>query len=411
LRIAFPYPAYWPYSRRGVERAIHDLSAYLSGRGHQVHIITSTPGRPRVAYEGEVKVTYLREVAHPLIHHYKPVLGVYGLCLKMTRILLRERPDVMHVWSYSGVITAPLLSGHFGVPYLMHFMMPHQRRRGTLDDLVFTRMVRGAGCVAALTPQGAEAVSVAFGSGCEVLPPPVDLAIFKPCAARDPRRPTILFPSDMADGRKGGRLLLRAWNRIHRERPGARLVLAGPYGMVGWFPYEFWKTMLSGLDLVVEPAARDAIEVRGPGAVETLPQWYSEACVTVLPSYAEAFGMVLTESLACGTPVVASSDAGPGEILTEPGVGRTVDIRGPDDIEDPARAEQLAEAVLEAIDLAARPATARRCREWAGRWALDAVGPREEMLLERARAGAGAELTAMAAGGKEASADAGAGWW
>jgi hypothetical protein len=108
---------------------------------------------------------------------------------------------------------------------------------------------------------------------------------------------------------------------------------------------------------------------------------------------------------------VASSDAGPGEILTEPGVGRTVDIRGPDDIEDPARAEQLAEAVLEAIDLAARPATARRCREWAGRWALDSVGPREEMLLERARAGAGAELTAMAAGGKEASADAGAGWW
>ena len=46
---------------------------------------------------------------------------------------------------------------------------------------------------------------------------------------------------------------------------------------------------------------------------------YSESWATVLVSHAEAFGLVAVESLACGTPVVASSDAGVAEAVGEPG--------------------------------------------------------------------------------------------
>ena len=42
MKIAFPYPAYWPYVRRGVERCTHDLGTFLASRGHEVHVITST---------------------------------------------------------------------------------------------------------------------------------------------------------------------------------------------------------------------------------------------------------------------------------------------------------------------------------------------------------------------------------
>jgi hypothetical protein len=51
MKIAYPYPAYWPYVRRGVERCIHDTSNYLARRGHEVDIITSKPG-PSVSYGG-----------------------------------------------------------------------------------------------------------------------------------------------------------------------------------------------------------------------------------------------------------------------------------------------------------------------------------------------------------------------
>lgn len=50
-----------------------------------------------------------------------------------------------------------------------------------------------------------------------------------------------------------------------------------------------------------------------------LPLYYSAADVTVVPSYYESFGLVALESLACGTPVVAT-DVGDLKNIIRPGV-------------------------------------------------------------------------------------------
>lgn len=57
---------------------------------------------------------------------------------------------------------------------------------------------------------------------------------------------------------------------------------------------------------------------------EKLPLFYSAADVCVVPSYYESFGLVALESLACGTPVVATNVGGIKKIIREGQTGSVV---------------------------------------------------------------------------------------
>jgi glycosyltransferase involved in cell wall biosynthesis len=384
MRIVYPYPAYWPYMRRGVERCIHDLTTYLVSRGHEVDIITSKPGRSRIAYDGGVRVVYLRQVSHPLMYKYAPLLRLYSFGAQASVHVLRNDYDVMHLWSYSAIMMAPLMKKLLGKPYLFHLIMRRHEWPGRFDRMVFSQLIKHANSVAALTPGGARENEEHFDVPTMTLPPPVNMTEFAPRGEKDLLRPRILFTGDLGDPRKGGPLLLRAWNEIHRRCPQAVLVLAGPSGL--GFDQGFDVYTLERIeDLVPSPAARAAIEVPGAGAVQDLPLEYARAAVTVLPSVEEAFGMVVTESLASGTPVVCSAYGGPGEIITNPEVGITVPLQTYNDLISEQKAQQLAQAVLGAIELAGTPGNAARCREWAEPFRLERVGAAvEELLMEMA---------------------------
>jgi glycosyltransferase involved in cell wall biosynthesis len=82
---------------------------------------------------------------------------------------------------------------------------------------------------------------------------------------------------------------------------------------------------------------------------EELPQALNAADALVLPSVAEAFGLVLVEAMACGLPVIACQAHGPAEIVAD---GRTGWLIRPDD----------EEALVEALVSAARGQEERRAR-------------------------------------------------
>lgn len=58
------------------------------------------------------------------------------------------------------------------------------------------------------------------------------------------------------------------------------------------------------------------VETIGTVSQDELVQLYSEARATIHPARFEAFGLVVLESLACGTPVVISDQCGAAELLT-----------------------------------------------------------------------------------------------
>lgn len=379
MRIVFPYPNYWPYVRRGAERIIHDLSTFLAKRGHQVDIITAKPGKPREIHQDGVRVVYLRQASHPLMFQYVPLIRLYHFGLLAHIEMLRRKYDVAHLMSYSEIF-GPFFRWTRGMPYLFHLIMREHWWPTRADRAAFHLLIRWADRVAALTPDWAREVSERYRRPVSTLSPPVDMDQFKPQGERDLGRPQVLFTADLGDPRKGGALLLRAWNEIHRRCPEAVLVLAGPFGIGGFHPEVVANSALGQLHLIRDPRARAAVQLRGPGSIKNFPRMYSQAAVTVLPSVDEAFGMVVTESLASGTPVVGSSYGGPGEILTDPEIGATVALRELLDLLDEKKASELAEAVLHCIELSRKPSTAKRCRDWAQGWSLDRVGRQAETI-------------------------------
>lgn len=98
-----------------------------------------------------------------------------------------------------------------------------------------------------------------------------------------------------------------------------------------------------------------------------LARAYGEAWVAALPSSSEAFGLVLAESLACGTPVVGYRDGAIPELIDRPELGRVFDRLEP---------HAVAQSLLEAIELAGRPDTREECRRHAEQYSSERCSER-----------------------------------
>jgi D-inositol-3-phosphate glycosyltransferase len=68
----------------------------------------------------------------------------------------------------------------------------------------------------------------------------------------------------------------------------------------------------------------DSVSFLGLVKHEELPYFYSAADLCVLPSYYESFGLVALESLACGTPVVATKVGGLESVIRQGETGYVV---------------------------------------------------------------------------------------
>ena len=361
MRIAFTHAFCWPEVRRGAERFVPSLGAALVRRGHEVVHFSAAWKAGREDVDGVRTIRLRRRMEDPIRHE-----ADFGR--RLLPSLALRRFDAVHSLGRRDAVAS------------IRAARLHPRRRTLFTDLGLPGRAYWAG-----RPNDARAVERVVAdidvysgmSQCAldhlareygrtdgvVVPGGVDLGVFVPAAEREPR-PTILFSGAFNESHKETPLLLEALSIVAESEPDVQLWLSGPGDA-------------DGLLADAPAAARERTRVLGLGDADRQHERYGRAWVTCLPSRFDSFGMALVESLACGTPIVTTTQGAPQELVNE---GVTGEVCAPGDPDD------LARACLRAFELARRPETVEACRASAGPFDWDGgIAPLVERLCSGGR--------------------------
>jgi glycosyltransferase involved in cell wall biosynthesis len=264
----------------------------------------------------------------------------------------------------------PLLTTEFRRrPLIVHFQGPWADessvsggRRWTIpvkrriERMVYTRADR----VIVLSRAFGDLVVERYGvdpARVVVIPPGVDVDRFVPGDRAKARAAFALSPSAFVavavrrlDARMGLDTLVASWSEVQAQRPDAVLLMAGEGP-----ERDRLETLRLGLP------RPEGVRLLGRVSDTELIRLYQAADCSIVPTRAlEGFGLVVLESLACGTPVITSDAGGLPEALDE--LGDTLVVPGDDHL-------ALADRVLEAA-AGALPSRAA-CRGHASRFRWD----------------------------------------
>ena len=334
----------FPPGPGGVENHVAEIAPRLHAKGHAVDVYTSDLYREFPAMERlSAAVPREERTAWGAVHRL-PVWSMpgelhYTFFRNLSDTLARDRPEIVHAHTYgtNQVAVAHRHHRRFGTPFLLsaHFhpiwsieggWLRH-RIRGFYDRRIAAGVVHDAACIVVQTREEERLLrSLGFAlppleiipPGYRPLPPPTPGSPSFSAAYKIPG-PFVLFVGRLASN-KGLLDLAEAFAVLGRTDRTSQLVVAGEDG---------------GQRAPFEARARDlgiADRVHVLGHVDDdalLAAAYREARLTVLPSEYEAFGLVLLESLAAGTPVVASRVGGIPEFVEDGKAGLLVPPKSP----------------------------------------------------------------------------------
>jgi glycosyltransferase involved in cell wall biosynthesis len=350
------------------------MAAYLTERGHEATIITSHDAPKFIDGARGYIAEYHRSIWKPWMARWG-LLDFHVFPLTTFRRLTSANFDVIHTFNFTDTLAACLCRRFTRTPVLLHLNtipVPVAYRRSiTAGGALLRRAIELADETVTISRRQQAYFQERFGRASLRIEAPVDLNKFRLSIGRDNVRPILLCASALEDRRKGGRLLMRAFNKVKHASPQVHLKICHPVS----------KQLSEELLELVEERWRVDVKFLAPGEDTDLAGIYGSASALVLPSLWEAFPMVVIEALATGTPVAGTRDSGIAEILSDPRLGRTFEP-GPPEAAEPSNVDGLAQAILEVLDLSRRPETAHHCRESSKQYSWDVLGPRYEKLYE-----------------------------
>jgi glycosyltransferase involved in cell wall biosynthesis len=314
-------------SRGGKQRSMLDICRYLSQQGHEVYLLYLEGGNLLPIYE-QICVQTLQvqqfDVVKGKLAASSIGLGqsLYGTFRQLkawlgnfsqTLIYVDDHKCSLFTWALATLCRVPTLF-HIRQPVVQPFPRKYwfavQRIR---QFIAVSAQVRSSWSGAGL-PE----------SRIQVIHNGIDPAQFRPAEQRQFRRQEwgiaastqVIAYLGRIDPQKGLETLIKAGGILYQagEWRDGKMILAGrPVLHQNQGAGEAYLQSLR--ELAVRYNIGDRVEFR-PFLLDPVPL-YQLSDVTVLPSvYPEPFGRTIIESMACGTPVLASQIGGIPEILT-----------------------------------------------------------------------------------------------
>jgi phosphatidylinositol alpha-mannosyltransferase len=327
----------------GVQSHVHDLAAALRSRGHLVRCIGPGPANLQGNAPGPSFETLGNQRSVSLGGTKFEFSYVPGQDLRrMLDDLAEWNPDLVHFHGLWVPLMPWQLFSRLATARVVTF---HDTTAPGLAGGMLRSVFRPLGKVIANRVDAAVAVSTAplvhLGPASKrrairILPPTVDLSDFLDLSKPPVSDPPVILHWGRLDRRKNIGTLLEAARLIHRQTAGRAESQRPLFVIAG-----------DGTDSdLVRAASREL----GPSVILHLPPQdrqgllglLKQARLCVFPAgFGESFGIVLAESLASGTPVLAGHNAGFAQLLGPEGADLMFDSSNP---------RQLSERVMTFLD-------------------------------------------------------------
>ena len=228
--------------------------------------------------------------------------------------------DVVHSHYWLSGWLGQRMAGKLGIPHVVTFhtlaLIKMQSRAGEVEpaerEVVERETMLSADRIVAFSGHERDAMAGLYGADpgkVRLAPCGVDLDRFRPMDQKEVRRQLglngekLLLYVGRVEPLKGLDLLVETAAQMEAGDEGVRMMVVGGGG-----PGEPETDRVRRL--AEDRQVDDLIEFVGRVDQEQLPLYYNAADVCLVPSYYESFGLVALESMACGTPVVASRVGG-----------------------------------------------------------------------------------------------------
>jgi len=232
--------------------------------------------------------------------------------------------DIVHSHYWLSAWVGRELSQAINVPHVVTFhtlsLIKMQSRAGEIEQterpVVETEVMATADHIIAFSPHERDAMARLYRADARkvsLVPCGVDLEVFRPLDQKSVRSrlglngEKILLYVGRVEPIKGLDLLVETAAQMDFAE-GVRMMVVGA-DVNGDREMDRVKQLAKERDL------EDKIDFVGQVDHNDLPLYYNAADVCVVPSYYESFGLVALESMACGTPVVATRVGGLSTII------------------------------------------------------------------------------------------------
>ena len=232
--------------------------------------------------------------------------------------------DVVHSHYWLSAWVGRELSQAINVPHVVTFhtlsLIKMQSRAGEIEQterpVVEAEVMATADRIIAFSPHERDAMARLYGADARkvsLVPCGVDLEVFRPLDHKSVRSrlglngEKILLYVGRVEPIKGLDLLVETAAQMDFSE-GVRMMVVGA-------DVNGDREMHRVKQLAKERDLEDKIDFVGQVDHDDLPLYYNAADVCVVPSYYESFGLVALESMACGTPVVATRVGGLSTII------------------------------------------------------------------------------------------------